>query len=354
MPHSAGSINQSKLSGANPRIIISRTDNIGDVVLALPMASAIKKAIPAAYILFLGKPYTKDIIKMSPSVDEFVDWEKIKNLSAAEQINTFKKLHADYIIHAFPVKQIARLSKKAGIPNRVGATGRTYQWYNCNKLVLLSRKRSNLHEAQLNLKLLKPLHIQCDYTIDEVIAKFDLSPPVMPDDKWVALIDKDKFNLILHPKSKGSAREWPMGHYSQLISLLPADKFKIFITGTAADSEAIQKFIISKHTSVTDLSGKLSLSEFICFISKAGGMLACSTGPLHIAAALGKVAVGIYPPIKPMHSGRWSPLGKNASYLVLDKECSKCRNSGKCECIESITPEDVKKRLMEVFTQICR
>jgi len=139
-----------------------------------------------------------------------------------------------------------------------------------------------------------------------------------------------------------------MEHYSQLIRLLPADKFKIFISGTSADSEAIQKFIISQHPDVTDQSGKLSLSEFIGFISKAGGMLACSTGPLHIAAVLGKIAVGIYPPIKPMHPGRWSPLGKNASYLVLDKECSKCRNSGKCECIESFTPEMVKSRLLQV------
>ena len=78
-------------------------------------------------------------------------------------------------------------------------------------------------------------------------------------------------------------------------------------------------------------------------------MVAASTGPLHIAAALGKYVIGIYPPIKPMHPGRWAPIGKNASYLVLDKKCNKCRNNSHCDCIEDINPELVKNKLMEII-----
>lgn len=67
----------------------------------------------------------------------------------------------------------------------------------------------------------------------------------------------------------------------------------------------------------------MNLKQFISFIAAADGLIAASTGPLHIAAALGKVALGIYPPIKPMHPpGRWAPLGKNASYLVLEKKAA--------------------------------
>jgi heptosyltransferase III len=349
MPSSDNYTKQKRINKRNPRIIISRTDNIGDVVLALPMAGAIKKAIPGAYIMFLGKPYTRDIIEMSQSVDEFVDWEKIKKQTRHKQIISFKKLKADYIVHALAVRQIAVLARKAGIPKRIGSTGRMYHWRNCNKLILMTRRRSKLHEAQLNMKLLKAFGINRYFSIEDIIDNYHLIPPNILPDTYRDLIENDKFNLILHPRSKGSAREWGMQHYSELISLLPEDKFRIFISGTADDSLSIQNELLSKHPSVTDLSGKLSLVEFISFIANADGMVACSTGPLHIAAALNKFAIGIYPPIKPMHPGRWAPIGTNASYLVANKKCSKCRLSERCECIESITPEEVKKRLMEVF-----
>ncbi len=330
-----------------PRIIISRTDNIGDVVLALPIAGVLKKMIPDAYIIFLGKSYTEDIISMSSCVDKFVDWEIIKNQTEAAQIQSFRELNADYIIHAFPVKQIAGFAKKAGIQNRIGATGRLYHWTNCNKPVRMTRRRSKLHEAQLNLKLLKPLGINRIFSVKEIIENYQFSTPDVLHEKYTSLLKPDKFNLILHPKSNGSTREWSVEKYSELISILPEDKFRIFISGTANDTDLIQEGIMAKHASVVDLSGKLSLKEFISFIAKADGMVACSTGPLHIAAALGKWVIGIYPPIKPMHPGRWAPIGTKASYLVKETDCSQCRKALHCECIDSITPEMVKVKLLE-------
>lgn len=349
MPSSDNYTKQKRINKRNPRILISRTDNIGDVVLALPMIGALKKAIPGAYIMFLGKPYTEDIINLSQHVDKFVDWEKIKKQTKHAQVRSFKKLKADYIVHALAVKQIAVLAKKAGIPKRIGSTGRWYHWLTCNKLIPMSRRRSRLHEAQLNIKLLSAFGINRSFSVTDVIENYQVVPPNILPDLYRDMIAHDKFNLILHPKSKGSAREWGMDNYSKLIDILPSDHFRIFITGTADDTELIHEKITSKHPSVIDLSGKLSLLELTSFIANADGMVACSTGPLHIAAALDKYAIGIYPPIKPMHPGRWAPIGANASFLVSEKKCNKCRYSSSCECIESITPDMVKKRLMEVF-----
>lgn len=338
-----------KINKRNPRIIISRTDNIGDVILALPMAGAIKKAIPGAYILFLGKSYTKDIVEMSENIDEFVDWEEIKNLDTHAQIKSFKNLNADYIVHALAVKQIAILAKKAGIRKRIGTSGRIYHLKYCNKIIFFTRRRSKLHESQLNLKLLRAFGIKRPFALQDIIQHYGIVPPNSLPDKYRDMIDNTKFNLILHPKSKGSAREWEINNYTELISLLPKDKFKIFVTGTESETEIIQSGIINKHPEVINLSGKLSLLELISFIANADGLVACSTGPLHIAAALGKFAIGIFPPIRPMHPGRWAPVGTNAIYLVVNKKCNKCRGNKPCECIQSITPEMVKNKLMELF-----
>jgi ADP-heptose:LPS heptosyltransferase len=98
---------------------------------------------------------------------------------------------------------------------------------------------------------------------------------------------------------------------------------------------------------VVNMTGQLNLEEMISFVGHADGLLACSTGVLHLAAALGKYALGIYAPIKPIHPGRWKPIGPFATYLVRNKDCRKCGKDPYCECIRSITVDQVKNKLIE-------
>jgi len=92
----------------------------------------------------------------------------------------------------------------------------------------------------------------------------------------------------------------------------------------------------------------MSLPEFITFIGKADGLVAASTGPLHLAAALGRIAIGIYPPIRPMHPGRWAPIGQNASFLVVEKDCSDCRKNMNCLCMKAIEASAVRDKLIQL------
>ena len=106
------------------RILISRTDSIGDVILTLPLAGAIKAYLPEAKVIFLGRNYTKEIVALSKHVDEFVSWDDQANLDKKSKINWLKSINADVIIHVFPKLEIARLAFKAKIPKRIGSTGR--------------------------------------------------------------------------------------------------------------------------------------------------------------------------------------------------------------------------------------
>jgi ADP-heptose:LPS heptosyltransferase len=324
-------------------IIISRTDNLGDVVLTLPVAGMLKTVLPDVKIYFIGKAYTRPVIISSRHIDEFIDRETIvKNPEYLQQIG------ADAIIHVFPDKKIARLAKEANIPIRVATSHRWFHWLFCNKLVNLSRKNSNYHEAQLNLQLLKPLGIERKPALAEIAQRYGMSAARFTLPSTVAaLIQPDKFNLVLHPKSKGSAREWPLTHYLELIKQLPADQFHIFITGTETEGQLIREQLPAlfnfKH--VHNLTGKLNLEQLISFIDNVDGLLACSTGPLHIAAALDKYALGIYPPMRPIHPGRWAPIGEKAEVLCLDKTCNDCRKTQNCTCIQSITVEQAKNKI---------
>lgn len=326
----------------NPVIIISRTDSIGDVVLTLPMAGIIKQFFPQSRLIFLGRNYTKDVIALSEHVDEFVSYDDVSKLNDSEKVEAFKKLKATLIIHVFPVKEIAHLAKKAGIKNRIGTTNRLWHWLTCNIKISLSRKNSDLHEAQLNTKLLTPFGITKEFSLEELVSAYGFTNVPTLDKTHLDLIDKTKINIILHPKSKGSAREWGLDNFSNLITQLDKTKYQIFISGTAQEGELV-KDLIAKHPEVINLTGKLSLQQFIAFINHCDVLIAASTGPLHIAGALGKKAIGLFAPMRPIHPGRWKPIGVKANYLVLNKDCSDCRKTMNCHCIREIKTMEVIK-----------
>jgi ADP-heptose:LPS heptosyltransferase len=329
------------------RIIISRTDSIGDVMLTLPLCGVIKKHFPLCEIYFLGRTYTKAVTDSCEYIDHFINFDELEKQPVLNQVEALKKPGADAIIHVFPVKKIALLAKNARIPIRVGASGRWYHYLFCNKIIPLTRRRSALHEAQLNLKLLQAIGIHEELKIDEIGVFYGWRPKGNLRPEILNLIDNDRFNLILHPRSKGSAREWGLKNFSRLVTLLPENDFRIFVTGTAIEGEQINE-LFDFHPSLVNLTGKLNLTELIQFISKADGLIAASTGPLHIAAASGIIAIGIYPAIKPMHPGRWQPVGLFASALVLQKDCNRCRKTQSCRCMTDILPEQVFQKLNEL------
>ena len=210
--------------------------------------------------IFLGRNYTKDVVALSEHVDEFISWDETKTLPKAE-----------VIVHVFPVKEIARAAKKAEINLRVGTTNRLFHWGNCNKLVSLSRKNSALHESQLNMKLLEFLNIPTELKLDDVKNYYGFTKTEPLAEEFIKLIDKTKTNVILHPKSKGSAREWGLDNFSELISLLPESKFKIFISGTKEEGEQA-KPLFEKHKNIIDLIDKLpTLSNKKAFIFSTSG-----------------------------------------------------------------------------------
>ena len=330
--------------------LVSRTDAIGDVVLTLPVAGWLKQQHPGCRVVLIGRRYTAAVAAACPWVDEFLEYdEKLASPSLAE----LRSYAAAAIIHVFPNKRLARLAKAANIPVRIGTRNRLFHWLTCNRLVALSRRHSSLHEAQLNLQLLTPLGYRAPLALPAVVELVRLAPAVPLRPKLQALLaarQPGQLNVILHPRSRGSAREWGLAHFGQLARLLHTAGHRVFISGTADEGAelAVANWFREHRPYLTaDLTGQLDLPEFIAFIAAADGLVAGSTGPLHLAAALGRHALGLYPPIRPMHPGRWGPLGPHAGYLVFDRpDCQDCRaQPAACTCIKAIAAATVATQI---------
>jgi heptosyltransferase III len=330
--------------------IISRTDKIGDVILTLPMLHVLKERYADSRIVFLGNSYTKDVLQCSSLIDEMIKWDEISHLTEKQQVKALKKFQANAIIHVFPNKSIAKLAIKAQIPLRIGTSHRFFHWLYCNKLPKVGRKNSQLHESQLNISLLSALNIQEVPSLEQITQYQLLDNPPIVHDTVKSFIDSSRTNLILHPHSFGSAREWSIENYVRLCKILPAQKYHVIFAGTAKEQEMYAPYIQQFEKVVTDVGGKLSLSQYITLINGCDGLVAASTGPLHIAAALGKHAFGIYPPIRPMHPGRWAPIGKRVHVFCKKTTCSLCRKTNTCACVNSITPQEIAQKIQAVFS----
>jgi heptosyltransferase-3 len=292
------------------RIIISRTDSIGDVLLTLPLCGILKKHFPHIHIIFLGRTYTLDIIRCCAHVDEVLDWDLLRRQSPGEQVAALRALRADTIIHVFPRKEIVWTAKRAGIPERIATAGRLYTLTKCNRLVFFSRKRSTLHEAQLNTRLLKPLHITEDYTCTALADLAGFSAPAMP----VVLPDrKGKFRVLLHPLSRGSAVEWGLDRFAALAQLLDPNRFEVCTGGSAEEAARLRNAAWPAY--VRHLGGQFDLKTYVKAIGECDAVVAASTGPLHIGALLGIHAVGLYSTARPIHAGRWAPIGPHVHVL---------------------------------------
>ncbi len=290
------------------KILISRTDSIGDVILTLPLCGWIKRKYPNYEVYFLCQELTREVIKRCPFVDHIHVWDG-------------DMPDVDAIIHVFPRKEIAKAAKKAGLKIRIGTSHRFFHLFTCNKLVGFSRINSDLHEAQLNFKLLKGLGIDFIPDLDEMnhLIGWEKS-----SSKSIRFLSPTKSNLIFHIKSRGSAKEWSSKNYLKLAKNLDENKFNIILTGTDHEKKLIESEIpeIFDLPSIQDTTGQLTLSELINLIEQSDGLLACSTGPLHIASIAGTSCVGLYPKKKPMHAGRWSPIGTNSICLEESAESS--------------------------------
>ena len=318
-------------------VLICRTDNIGDVVMTLPLAGYLKQRFPGIRIGFLCRSYAAPLVRCCGAVDYVVESDLLADPAA-----WLGNSGVDTIIHAKPDRRIAWAARKAGIARRVGTSHRWFHWFTCNRLAHFSRVKSRLHEAQLNFALLRPLGMDVTPPLKDIPALYQLSAPPY---RAEPLLPAGGFNLVLHPKSNGNGREWPIAHYTALARLLQAHRdIAIFITGSAKEgawiAEHAGELLAMPH--VRNVCGAWDLGVLTAFIAAADGLVASGTGPLHMSAALGRPTLGLFPPIRPIDPERWGALGVRAEVLCQPQGCAGCPSATECDCMRRITPEQVE------------
>lgn len=322
-------------------ILIVRTDRIGDVVLALPLIDALRSAYPSARISFLVRLYTKALVEGHEHVSTILTYDHSNGpKSFWSMLSEIRKEKFDLAIVAYPRFRIAFLLWLAGIPARVG-TG--YRWYSflLNRRVYEHRKSGAKHEFELNLSLLRVLG---DWDFSALRPRISISQQA----QRAAVAERERLGLrvdeafaILHPGSGGSARDWSPVNFGKLARELNKEGLRVVVTGVESEENLVNEVV--KHAGDGSLVslGRLNLQELAAFIQSASVFVSNSTGPLHIAAAVGTPVVGFYPPIPACRPERWGPVTDAKAVFVPDRDrCRRCKG-GPCQGVECMDQIEV-------------
>lgn len=304
-----------------PRILICRTDAIGDNVLSLTVAHDVKRALPQSPITWMAAPRVAPLIALDRHVDAIIEWDGLAEPRGLfEQLD--RRFDAVLVLHPKPKYWLvlAPMLKRARIPVRVG-TGRRWwgAWYYTHR-IWVTRHRDGMHECararEHGRVLIRALG--GDASVCDLPPRTGLSVPAdaLADGRAFFADHGLQRPVMLHVGSNGSAADWPVTHMAALADEL-ADRGVAVLVSTGwrrADLEQAMR-AACRHPHVFT-PAEPTMAQLAAWAALAGCFVAGSTGPLHLAGALGTRTVGLFPCVKDCFPEQWGPLGEHALNLV--------------------------------------
>jgi ADP-heptose:LPS heptosyltransferase len=309
-------------------ILLVRNDRLGDLVCALPLARGLKQVLPQARIGVLASPYAAPLLETHPDVDAAV-------MDGPGALEALRQGAWDAALCLYATGRNANLIRRAGIPIRLGADGRLASLLFTHR-VALRRSQGIRHESEYNSDLGQAL-------LDALKTGLKMPDPVPAprlglsgQDHAAAAEVLQRLGLgnakgprvLIHPGMGGSALNWPMQNYAQLADQLSVQQgAQVLFTGGASELEALKGLAVAQAHPAKVLDGPLPLRAFAALIAQASLFVSGSTGPMHIAGALGVPTLSFFPPIVPMSPLRWAPRGNRRQVLTpsgLGISCKKC------------------------------
>ncbi|MCX6150167.1 MAG: glycosyltransferase family 9 protein [Ignavibacteriales bacterium] len=308
------------------RVLISRPDRIGDVVLSTPLPREIKRQFPDSFISVLLRSYTKDVYVNNPNVDEIIIINpENEDSSFWSLVKKIRKYKFNYALMLLPNERINWVLFFAGIKTRIGVGHKLFQYLTFTKYVNRKKYIPLRHEADYCMELARKVGVN-PRSLDTEIHLSDIEKAIVKEMK-AKLAPNDEFVLGIHSSSGNSAPNWKPEEYLALIlKLNDVKNIKLVVT----DNNPAE--ILDNLPGIEYPNKSVQLRRAILNIAALDLLFSSSTGPMHIAAALKVDTLSMFCPLTACSPKLWGPLGNEAE-IILPKD-------GYCQ---TICPGDPKR-----------
>jgi heptosyltransferase I len=317
------------------------------VVHALPVLNLLRLRWPAAHIAWLVTPACAGLLDGHPQLDEVIRFERRRfgagwrSPAAAAGLFAFARgLRAqkfDLVIDLQGLFRSGWLGKRTRAPVRVGfASAREFAPLFYTHRVPVA----DLEQHAVDRYLAVAEAIGC--------GRKPVEFRFATDDADRAAVSKllggDDPYAVLLPGTNWATKRWPVEHFAATVDPL-RDLFGLRSVAAGGPGDAA---LAARMPGVLDLTGRTNLRQLVALLERATVVIANDSGPMHIAAALGRPLVTPYGPTSPVRTG---PYRRMDAVIRLDIPCSPCfsRRCSHQSCLQWLTPELV---LREVATQL--
>lgn len=361
------------------RILINRSDAIGDTILTTPMAKMLKEKFPHCHITMLISSRSSNVFNNHPYIDTVKIYHRTNRLfyKMREIFLIFtecRPTHYFYVGGGYLPNLMAWLYR---VPFRGGLKSRWHTFLFLNHGIRQKRSLVSMHEMEYNLNLLYPLGIKYHYSdLSNYVPELTLTDTEVENgiERFKKVLKENGFDfnkkyIFIHPGMTGHTLNWSSKNYGRFIVKLNQkfpDQFNYIISHTPSDNLFLTglKEVLSreenKHLAniIYFFNGaENGIRDYMSILSKASLFVGPSTGTTHIAAALNVPVVGIYSPIKVQSAKRWGPIPKDPQKTkivipdVICGEATKCalKDCPYYECMGKIEVDDIVKQAIKVM-----
>jgi heptosyltransferase-2 len=324
-------------------IAIIQTAFIGDVVLAMPLAKAVKETNPDASLTFVTTPVSVSIPKMVKEIDNAIAFDKRNSGKGWQGIKrmaeSLKALKTDCIITPHRSLRSTLISRLSGCDYSVGFDKNSLSFLYKNRIPY----RKDFHEIERNLSLLEAFGLNLKFSgFPE--AQISFNDANFAENLLLSAGVKRPY-IVISPGSVWPTKRWKPEHFAKLADMFIEKGFSVVLTGSGADKDICD--YISGKCSAANLAGKTNIPQTISIIKNSVLTVTNDSAPTHFAGFAGAPALTIYGPTSPVFG--FYPRGKFDESISLEGlKCSPCRIHGskKCplgthECMENLLPEYV-------------
>ena len=331
------------------KILILKPSSLGDVVQALPVLRLLKRHLPASEIFWWIDSNLAPLLEGDPDLAGVVRFERRRWASPRhwpEMFRSLRWLRAQNFDWVIDLQCLARSGVFAWLASGKFLIGLDEVREGARGFYDLAVRRASFHTHAVDwyLAVLPHLGVPVHGNFQWLPERPQIAAEMKR--KWPGKTERRTPDWIaIQPGARWANKRWPVKYFTVLIRLLAA-KFsgvRFAILGGEEDQPLGEIVSRADPERCLNLCGQTSLPEMVEWVRLCDLMITNDTGPMHVAAALGKPLVALFGPTEPRRTGPYRQLD---DVLRIDLPCSPCLKSHCAyskpnECLNALSPAAV-------------
>jgi heptosyltransferase-2 len=321
------------------KVCIIRLGSLGDLVLMIPMLSALRSSFPSKEIHLVCKQKYAGLFDGGGLVDSLIPVRRGGLREIFELRAALSRAGYETIIDAHGVIRSSLLFHTLRAPKKL-----QIRKDELKKAALIAGKANLYTRVTSQVERYMELARRLGAEVREPYAELPLSPAAERRAEMIYGGIGGPFLIAFAPGARWPTKRWPAEHFARLISKTAARGFECLLIGGAEDSATNAEVAALSRSAPLDLTGSLSIIESAAVLKRCRALVTNDSAPLHLAEAVGTPVIAFFGPT--VREFGYYPRLRGSRALETKLPCRPCSRNGKrsCpygtkECLMSIEPE---------------